>query len=67
MPFGWIDRPPGINRLMGFIWLSNLLYPDIYNYKDLTGITKEFFLKFHHYNMTDEEALEILNPQPEIG
>jgi iron complex transport system substrate-binding protein len=63
-PFGWIDRPPGINRLIGIIWLSNLLYPDIYNYGSLTGITKEFFSKFHHYNMTDEEALEILNPQP---
>ncbi|KAA6352287.1 iron complex transport system substrate-binding protein [termite gut metagenome] len=63
-PFGWIDRPPGINRLIGIIWLSNLLYPDIYNYGNLIGITKEFFSKFHHYNMTDEETLEILNPQP---
>ncbi|OAV66092.1 hypothetical protein Barb6_02672 [Bacteroidales bacterium Barb6] len=63
-PFGWIDRPPGINRLMGIVWLSSLLYPEIYGEKDLTAITQEFFWKFDHYEMTDEEALELLNPQP---
>src|SRR6202043_783697 len=26
-PFGWIDDPPGINRLIGLYWLSVVLYP----------------------------------------
>ncbi|GHT65372.1 ABC transporter substrate-binding protein [Bacteroidia bacterium] len=65
-PFGWIDRPPGINRLIGLVWLSNLLYPEIYGEKDLTAITQEFFQKFDHYEMTEDEALELLNPQPLI-
>lgn len=64
-PFGWIDRPPGINRLIGIIWLAHLFYPDIYPF-DMVSITKEFFQKFHHYHMTDEEAVEILNAQPVI-
>lgn len=63
-PFGWIDRPPGINRLIGIVWLSNLLYPDVYRQEDLPAVTKEFFQKFYHYEMTDEEALDLLNPQP---
>ncbi|KAA6326359.1 iron complex transport system substrate-binding protein [termite gut metagenome] len=63
-PFGWIDRPPGINRLIGLVWLSNLLYPEIYGETDLVAITQEFFWKFDHYEMTEEEALELLNPQP---
>jgi iron complex transport system substrate-binding protein len=63
-PFGWIDRPPGINRLIGLVWLSNLLYPEIYGEKDMVAITQEFFWKFDHYEMTEEEALELLNPQP---
>ncbi|WP_321333417.1 ABC transporter substrate-binding protein [uncultured Bacteroides sp.] len=62
-PFGWIDRPPGINRLIGYIWLSHLLYPDVYKV-DMLAVTKEFFRKFYHYDMSDAEALSIINPQP---
>lgn len=65
-PFGWIDRPPGINRLIGYIWLSHLLYPTIYKV-DMLAVTKEFFHKFYHYDMSDAEALDLLNPQPSIN
>lgn len=65
-PFGWIDRPPGINRLIGYIWLSHLLYPDIYKV-DMASVTKEFFHKFYHYDMSDKEVLEITDPQPVIN
>ena len=27
-PFGWIDRPPSINRMMGLKWLAGLFFPD---------------------------------------
>src|SRR5439155_23605315 len=27
-PFGWIDDPPGVNRLIGLYWLPGLFYPD---------------------------------------
>lgn len=64
-PFGWIDRPPGLNRIIGVAWLANLLYPDLFQY-DMTAVTKEFFLKFYHYGMSDEEICEILNTQPDI-
>jgi iron complex transport system substrate-binding protein len=65
-PFGWIDRPPALNRLLGFIWLSNLLYPDYYKYDSLIPIAQDFFQKFYHYDMTEEEAAEIMNPQPKL-
>jgi iron complex transport system substrate-binding protein len=64
-PFGWIDRPPGVNRIIGYIWLAHLMHPDIYPF-DMVKITKEYFQKFFHYSMTDKEAIEILNPQPKI-
>ncbi len=28
LPFGWLDTPPGVNRLIGVRWLLSLLYPD---------------------------------------
>lgn len=61
-PFGWIDRPPGMNRLIGLIWLANILYPDEFQY-DTNSIAKEFFIKFWHYEMSDEEIKEIMNPK----
>lgn len=28
LPFGWLDGPPGINRLLGLPWLLSRLHPD---------------------------------------
>jgi iron complex transport system substrate-binding protein len=27
LPFGWIDEPPSVNRLMGLLWAGRTLYP----------------------------------------
>jgi iron complex transport system substrate-binding protein len=63
-PFGWFDRPPGTNRIMGAIWTANLLYPDVYTF-DMNKITREYFDIFYHHNLTDEELVEVLHPDPE--
>jgi iron complex transport system substrate-binding protein len=66
-PFGWIDRPPGINRLIGILWLGNLLYPDLHGLSaNLNSITREYFHLFYHYDMSESEATDILNPQPQL-
>lgn len=62
-PFGWIDRPPGINRLIGLVWLSRLLYPEDHP-SGIKAIAKEYFQKYYHYKMNDSEISEIMNPQP---
>ena len=64
-PFGWIDRPPGVNRIIGYVWLAHLLYPNYFRF-DMVKVVKEYFSKFYHYNLSDAEAAEILNPQPVI-
>ena len=58
-PFCWFDRPPSINRIIGFKWLGNLLYPDVFDY-NMVAEVKDFFAKFYHYNLTDEEAKTLL-------
>ena len=30
MPFGWVDFPPSVNRLIGLWWLAKILYPDLF-------------------------------------
>lgn len=58
-PFNWFDRPPSVNRILGLKWIGNLLYPDIYDY-NMRDEVKEFYDKFYHYQLTEEEIDELL-------
>lgn len=58
-PFNWFDRPPSVNRILGLKWMGNLLYPDIYDY-NMRDEVKEFYNKFYHYKLTEEEIDELL-------
>lgn len=58
-PFNWLDRPPSINRILGLKWLGNLLYSDVYNY-DMRDEVKEFYDKFYHYKLSEDEIDELL-------
>ena len=58
-PFNWFDRPPSVNRVIGLKWLGNLLYPETYQY-DMAIETKEFYEKFYHYDLTEEELSSLL-------
>ena len=53
-PFGWIDRPPSINRIIGLKWLAGLFYPDHFDF-DLRGETRKFYKLFYHVDLSDEE------------
>jgi iron complex transport system substrate-binding protein len=53
-PFGWIDRPPSLNRVIGLKWLAGLFYPDKLAH-DLRETTKEFYRLFYHVDPNDAE------------
>ena len=54
-PFGWIDDPPGINRLIGLYWLSVLLYPEN-NQNDVRSLTQDFYDKFYGITLSDQQV-----------
>lgn len=58
-PFSWLDRPPASNRLIGLQWLTNLLYPEVYDI-DIVETTKEFYSLFYHRDLSDEQVKELL-------
>lgn len=58
-PFNFLAYPPSANRIIGIRWLGNLLYPEVFDY-DMKEELKEFFSLFYRYDLTDEEATEIL-------
>jgi len=58
-PFGWIDRPPSINRLLGLRWLASVLYPDRFE-GDLRVIARDFYSSFYHVELDDERLDALL-------
>ena len=53
-PFGWIDRPPSLNRVIGLRWLAGLFYPDKFT-TDLREMTRTFYELFYHVELGDHE------------
>ena len=60
-PFNWFESPPGANTIIGIPWTAKVLYPDKFKDMDLNDLTKEFYSKFYHYNLTDSEVSSILS------
>ncbi len=58
-PYGWLGSPPSVNRLIGIPWLGNLVYPELYQL-DMVEEAKKFYSLFWHYNLSDDEARELL-------
>ncbi len=58
-PFGWIDRPPSLNRIIGLKWLAGLFYPDQFR-QDLRALTREFYSLFYHVDLTEAELDRLL-------
>ena len=57
----WWDRPSPESPL-GIMWLAKTLYPKECADIDLAKETKEFYKTFYHYDLSDEEVYDILNP-----
>jgi len=58
-PFSWFDRPPGVNRLIGIYWLSDLLYPESTNI-NIEEITREYYSLFYHVELSQDQLGSLL-------
>ena len=64
-PFGWINNPPGINRLIGLYWLSALFYTKPNGTtgtspEEMRGVTCEFYDKFYRVRLTNAQLSRLL-------
>jgi iron complex transport system substrate-binding protein len=59
MPFGWVDFPPSVNRLIGLWWLAKILYPERFP-EDMEKLTREFYAMFYHVTPSDEQIKHVL-------
>ena len=59
-PFKWFDRPVGANMIIGVPWTAKVIYPDDYKDIDMVSTTKEFYSNFYHFDLSDDDAKQIL-------
>jgi iron complex transport system substrate-binding protein len=59
LPFGWVDFPPAVNRLIGLWWLAKILYPDLFP-EDLRARTQEFYARFYHVTPSEAQIDRVL-------
>jgi iron complex transport system substrate-binding protein len=58
-PFGWVDFPPSVNRLIGLWWLAKILYPERFP-EDLRTLTQDFYSRFYHVMPTAAQIDHVL-------
>ena len=59
LPFGWIDAPPGVNRLIGISWLEHTLYPEAFP-AALDEEVRRFFKLFYQVELSDGQLQALL-------
>lgn len=59
LPFGWFDYPPGANRVLGVVWLANLLYPQLFQ-DDMRKKIAEFHRLFYQQEPTAAQIEQLL-------
>lgn len=59
-PFGWIDRPPSLNRIIGLKWIAGLLYPEKWQ-GDLRSDVRTFYKLYYHVALDDQQLDRLLN------
>lgn len=59
-PYNWFDMPVGINMIMGLPWVAKCIYPDEFKDLDLVGETQYFYSNFYHFDLSKDQAKQIL-------
>jgi len=59
VPFGWVDFPPSINRLIGLRWLARALYPAQFP-EDLRPVVRDFYTRAYHRAPSDAQIEALL-------
>jgi iron complex transport system substrate-binding protein len=59
LPFGWVDFPPSINRLIGLWWLAKIFYSARFS-ENMPALMREFYGTFYHVTPTDDQIAHVL-------
>jgi iron complex transport system substrate-binding protein len=60
LPYGWIDAPPSLNRLVGLQYMARLLYPDRFS-DDIRDVARSFYRQFYQVDLSELELDKLLD------
>jgi len=53
-PYNWMGNPPSVNRYMGMIWITQLLYPEQAQY-NVYDEAARYYKLFYHCQLTEDQ------------
>jgi len=59
VPFGWIDGPPSVNRLIGLAWLANIFNSGRSPF-DIVKDTRAFYKLFYQVDISDADLATLV-------
>ncbi len=59
LPFGWVDAPPALNRMLGVEWLVRIRHPDAFP-EPLGPRIADFHRRFYHRDPTEAQIAALL-------
>jgi iron complex transport system substrate-binding protein len=59
LPYGWVDEPPSLNRILGLAWLAQLFFPSRFG-ADMRAQTRDFYRLFYQVDLTDAQLDQLL-------
>lgn len=59
VPYSCMGNPPSVNRVLGILWLGDILYPEKYGI-DIKSEFREFYKLFYHVELDDGQIAKIL-------
>ncbi len=59
LPFGWVDHPTSVNRLLGLKWLPQVFYPEVFK-GDIRAQAREFYRLFYQIELGDAQLDTLL-------
>jgi iron complex transport system substrate-binding protein len=59
LPYGWIDEPPSLNRILGLVWLEHVFFPGSVP-ADMRAQTREFYKLFYQVDLSEAQLDELL-------
>jgi iron complex transport system substrate-binding protein len=54
LPYGWIDEPPSLNRILGLVWLERIFFPRRVS-GDMRAETRDFYKLFYQVDLSDAQ------------
>jgi iron complex transport system substrate-binding protein len=59
LPYGWVDEPPSLNRILGLVWLERLFFPGSMP-GDTRAQTRDFYKLFYQVDLSEAQLDELL-------